>query len=629
MEPIITDNLKLCHCEIHKIEYISPKSHPKPNLISHRIISNISRALDNRSFKISEIHLFLGQLLAWCRYSLQEKVPEEICFFGPWVLEKNFQFNQDLITTPNKELVFADITNKIQAVSIIDILRVREFLLIAIKGNQLDFNQLAQTLFNYESPREALTGYIPQELADLCIELLNGHNGDELYCPFANSFKFAQAGLGHGFQVYTEIEDKQPMYAIANMLLDNKLELAFSDPIKNPGWLEKGQLKQFSFGCMLPRIGHRGIIVEDDIFDRFPEKSFFGEVLDIRHLLAQITKRCIVLVPNGLLFRTSAGEREFKANILRSGLLSAVISLPGGLLASTAISTSLLIFDKTTKNNEILFVNATSNKFYISSDNRNISPNRKMLTDTEYLKNIITQRQDSTYSKLININDCETQDFNLTVDRYVLSKDQLDLKTKLAVAQTKELCELAEIIRPQSLRLTMSSIKDEEPCDEFYEVSVSDVNEHGLIKQPSKKININAKMSNQFNEIKLQPNDILLTCKGNIGVVALVNVKPPQNWIASQSFIIIRPKIDKIDPILLFRYLRSPIGQSIIKSRAGGSSILLIQQRDIKSLSIILPSEKQAVKIKQNHQEMLNIQAQIESLQNRLDELNKSNWDSV
>lgn len=72
-------------------------------------------------------------------------------------------------------------------------------------------------------------------------------------------------------------------------------------------------------------------------------------------------KRGAIILPEGALFRGGI-EGDVRRNIIKSGFIEGVISLPSNLMYHTGIQTSLVIFNKTKKSKKIFFLD-TKEKF--------------------------------------------------------------------------------------------------------------------------------------------------------------------------------------------------------------------------------------------------------------------------
>lgn len=70
------------------------------------------------------------------------------------------------------------------------------------------------------------------------------------------------------------------------------------------------------------------------------------------------TGRMAIVLPHGVLFR-GAAEGIIRKAILEKNWLDAVIGLPANLFYSTSIPTTILVFTKNKKNNDILFIDAS------------------------------------------------------------------------------------------------------------------------------------------------------------------------------------------------------------------------------------------------------------------------------
>lgn len=75
--------------------------------------------------------------------------------------------------------------------------------------------------------------------------------------------------------------------------------------------------------------------------------------------------RFVTIVPQGILFRQTKALSTFRCNLIKQGMLKAVVSLPS-VYNSTSMNTTMLVFER--NNNDVLFVDASS---LISRERRN------------------------------------------------------------------------------------------------------------------------------------------------------------------------------------------------------------------------------------------------------------------
>lgn len=482
----------------------------------------------------------------------------------------------------------------------------------------LDYQQAIKASLEIEGKGSFL---IPNEILELMVQLAKVDSSSSVYCPFEANYGLAEKINLITPSVYTEGVITSPLPFLINILLDRSIQVRFSDPISNPGWKDASGLKVFDISVAIPPIGIR--YTEErykfDFYNRFPEKILYGDVLHIRHMLAQTSSRVIVAVSNGVLFRTSAGERQFKNDLLRNGLLEAVIALPSSLLPISGLSISILILNKQKRFDKIVFVDASSEHFFEKK-----SRTETVLKHVPEILDLIKVRENSQFSYLATLSECESNDYNLIAERYVFSGKEAQLQTLLNDNKSIELEELVDFLRVQSLK---DELVDEDiKC---YEIAVNDISDEPYIYKPKKSFFLSKKLFNKLENQRLQPYDILLAIKGSIGKVGLVGkAAKSENWFANQSFQVLRLENNKYikDPIVLYRYLCSPAGQAVIKSRATGAAVPMLQNSDIKSLPIIILPEKKQKEVIADHEKIVSIYQNIRQLQEEANDISNKWW---
>lgn len=291
----------------------------------------------------------------------------------------------------------------------------------------LDYQQAIKASLEIEGKGSFL---IPNEILELMVQLAKVDSSSSVYCPFEANYGLAEKINLITPSVYTEGVITSPLPFLINILLDRSIQVRFSDPISNPGWKDASGLKVFDISVAIPPIGIR--YTEErykfDFYNRFPEKILYGDVLHIRHMLAQTSSRVIVAVSNGVLFRTSAGERQFKNDLLRNGLLEAVIALPSSLLPISGLSISILILNKQKRFDKIVFVDASSEHFFEKK-----SRTETVLKHVPEILDLIKVRENSQFSYLATLSECESNDYNLIAERYVFSGKEAQLDRKSVV----------------------------------------------------------------------------------------------------------------------------------------------------------------------------------------------------
>lgn len=478
---------------------------------------------------------------------------------------------------------------------------------------------------------------VADELERLIVELLAPTLDSSIYCPFPGSVQLALTLSGVSKSVSFESSEGAvcQIVALLDLLHGDRIDISCSDPILDPKWVRQGELVQFDCSASVPPLGRRYRQDIVDPYHRFPPKCLFGEVLHLAHILAQTKQRAAILVPAGFLFRTTGTEHSFKEQLLRQGWLQAVIGLPGGILAPyTNVATALLLFDKTPavrkekdlRQQGVIFVDTAD--FVQPSTSRRI----KLSLKPEAIKEVaalVHQRQDGQHSRIVTIAEITEQDFNLAVDRYVLSQENKFVRQLLKVNKTIELEAITEIYRPQVI-----PDGGKEPFHTFKEITLTDIQASGLINSASKIVEVSTQNLGRVRKQQIQRGDILICVKGRVGTVGLVmpsdeaTLKQQELWIAGQSLAIVRLRDSSPikHPVVLFRYLASPLGQRLLKFFSQGLLVPMIQMAEVRKLPIVVPNDEQQQEIISKWDKALELHWKIADTKRQLEEINSTSW---
>lgn len=454
---------------------------------------------------------------------------------------------------------------------------------------------------------------IPDEFAHLGVSLL-GDKVESVYCPFTAGYEFAhklpQGSLAEG---ETPLRSDEFYAKVQNVLLDRNFRVACTDPIFTPTLIGDGGLKQFQSSIAMPPVGQKYTKSDiNDIWGRFPEKSLMADVYQLRHMLAHASDIVVGFVTNGFLYRSTAGEKLFKQDVLEKNWLKAVISLPSNLLSSTSIPLSIVVFDKQKTNNSILFIDASSKHFIDKS-----SRVRNKLTNIEQIQSIYNAFESSEFSKVCSIADIEAMDYNLSPSRYILTEEDMKLKQFLKQYSTVKLFELVEIVRPQAVKHSADAEA------EYIEHNLTSLNTIGQLEGNGKRVKVAAKDIAKVEKQKILEGDVLVSCRGSVGRVALVDDTIEDNLIASQAFAILRlkPYVDKLLSVALYQYLISEFGQQQLSGLVTGTTAQMLSAKDLSNIDIpVFSSEKLAelelvrLNVLEAHQKIIELQKDIEEI---------------
>ena len=140
----------------------------------------------------------------------------------------------------------------------------------------------------------------------------------------------------------------------------------------------------------------------------------FAFLLHGFHFLREDGTMAIIL-PHGVLFR-GGKEELIRKKLLNDGNIDAVIGLPANLFYSTGIPVCILVLKKCKKNDDVLFINASSNENFEKGKRQNTlrDANVKRIVETyQYRKDV------ERYSRCVSMCEIKDNDYNLNISRYV------------------------------------------------------------------------------------------------------------------------------------------------------------------------------------------------------------------
>ncbi len=205
--------------------------------------------------------------------------------------------------------------------------------------------------------------------------------------------------------------------------------------------------------------------------------------------------------------------------------------------------------------------------------------------------------------------------------RYLLTDEDKEIKNILNKRETVTLNSLVDFVRPLN-----SSPKNIKNGAEISEILISDINSIGEIKEGSKKVNVGEEFFSRSNLPFVKRNDLIISIKGTIGKIGIISTNL-ENTIPGTSLCILRVHDSSaINPEYLLQYLRSEICQRLISSSSQGSTIPFLSIKELKNLSIPIPSiaeQNTAKKISKRTKELF---ISLDEMQNELNQLTADGW---
>jgi hypothetical protein len=453
---------------------------------------------------------------------------------------------------------------------------LRRTIIDALQANR-PVDEIAEAIISLCAPHAWLSNESPAIL----IAALNVSEGAQVRCAFSYSMSAAWA-LSKNSSVDLDIEDASlaPVLAILANASGRSLRVHVNT-------IYSVARKEDGFGAaddalIFPPIGMRQRLEPSPL--NLPG-SFAGDQLGSEAFGALWgahlgKKRNIVVVGNGLLFRTSSKDAAFKQDLIHNHGLEAVLSLPRGTLPGSSVAMSALIFSGKERRNrsrpEIRFIDGSDPTAF----------------DTSALVSFLEEGSTHPLCADASFDQMAEAGFNLSVDRYVLDSETRRSREILGSQETATLSDLAEIRRPQALPRDSGK----EPTFEVREALLADIDD-GRLSLPAKLSELPRSAAPKIESAILKPGDILLSIKGTIGKAALVTEaaiaeSSPVPIVPGQSFVIVRLRKGSLirDPQVLVSYLRSPIAQSLLQGMAGGTTILNVAMGELKHMPVPIPS---------------------------------------
>lgn len=455
-------------------------------------------------------------------------------------------------------------------------------------------------------------------LCDLMVKLAKVKKTQSIYIPWETSGQLAARVTRTGANLWVESQNPSTCAQVLNLIGGTNWELQATDPLRAPKAINQGKLVQFDAAICVPPMGAKylGDICEGDLWGRFPEQTPVGNVLHIRHLLAQTQGLIVLAVPSSVLFGKGV-ERQLREDLVNRGQIRSVIALPGGLCGNTPIPINILVLDSKSRSQSIRFVNANHEAFKETSGKRRVE-----LKDSSALLQLVASEDASPFARNVTAEEIAHSDFSLEASRYVQDESAQRLSKTLKRYPLRKLGDFFEILRPRQHSTASEGA-------EVNEVLAQDIPAFGYIRSASKEALFDLQ-SPKADSYFIKTDDILMTFKGVVGKAGIAGDIPPpgQNgWVAGQSLVLLRSRFpDQYPPKALLIFLRSAIGQGLLNQAAVGASIPSIQLSTLKNIEIPVPPLQTMHAMVQAFDNEARIQAEIESLSLQQAELTKAFW---
>jgi type I restriction enzyme M protein len=457
---------------------------------------------------------------------------------------------------------------------------------------------------------------IPAELIKLMIQLADLDKGDEIYCPYDSLGKFALEIIKQGGHPYLEILGNIPIIYLLNILNEVDIQVSYSHPIYNPTDGESVGRKQHKLTiCISPTgVKYNQTFISQQ--SSLPLKSWIDhDFYALECLLAQTKNRAVILLNSTLLLSEKA--QQFRESLVERNIVETVISLPSGIIPYVIPQFSIVVFNKSKKNDNIRFVDGANDLFSVRENHQ------PKLVEWQSLYKV--SRSDADEIIVIDVSKKKVLEnkSNLDVAQYIYSSKEKKVQQLLSTKITKTLAEVANIVSPLSNTHIRNNSSNKIKAKE---ITIDQFPNYGYLFPPTKEVEtINYKQNKHF----LHPYDIVIVTKGSVGKVGIVSPNVPPigegGWVVNQSYFILRAR-QEISAISLYMYLISELGQTAISRLVSKATRPLIRLGQLKELPILLPTTQESQEIKKTFNRMVKINCLTSKLAEKQQELHKKHW---
>lgn len=303
--------------------------------------------------------------------------------------------------------------------------------------------------FSIESGKSKGQFYTPSEVSRIMAKVIGVENATSnkqtIYDPTCGSgslllkaAELAQTINQVNLSVYgQEFVTETAALARMNMWLhgSSTAEIKNGNTMATPEFLDKqGNLRTFDFCVANPPFSDKKWRnnlgnPSDDIYKRFvygtpPDKN--GDYAFLQHLVASIKDdgAGAIILPHGVLFRGNA-EEIIRKNLIKAGIIKAVIGLPANLFYGTGIPACIVVLDKKNKvdKRDIFMIDAS--KGFLKDGNKNRLREQDIHAIIDAFDGLLDKDK---FSRLVPYAEIEKNGFNLNIPRYIDSSLPVDIQ---------------------------------------------------------------------------------------------------------------------------------------------------------------------------------------------------------
>ncbi|WP_339017496.1 class I SAM-dependent DNA methyltransferase [Corynebacterium hesseae] len=297
--------------------------------------------------------------------------------------------------------------------------------------------------FATESGKSKGQFYTPAEVSRIMAQVLeipkDAPRSTTVYDPTCGSgsllIKVADAAP-NGLSIYGQEKDNAT-WALSrmNMILhgNETHDIRQGDTLSDPKFLKGEQLQTFDYFVANPpfsvKTWKNGFDKEYDRFEGFaepPEKN--GDYAFLLHMVKSLKSdgRGAVILPHGVLFRGNT-EAAIREELIRRGLIKAIIGLPANLFYGTGIPACIIVIDKKDAANRTgIFMIDASKGFEKDGPKNRLRPRDMRKVIDTYLASEEIER----YARMVPLSEISDakNNYNVNIPRYIDTSEPEDIQ---------------------------------------------------------------------------------------------------------------------------------------------------------------------------------------------------------
>ena len=400
------------------------------------------------------------------------------------------------------------------------------------------------------------------------------------------SHYFRDKGTKESIFNYYAVEQDDNEYEIAQLkallLKGNQAVVQKGDSLVAPVLVEGDKLQEFDCALSLPPMStNQRMRIKNDQYSRFTGlESQIGNYISpwhyVEHMLKTSRNKTIALLATGALFSIRPIDKKIRERLIEEDLIEGIIYLPNKVLNDIAINTCWVILNKHKSSHlkeKIMFIDLTESKEEITRRRCDIK-----VSSIQEAKLLYDNVKESDISFVVGKNWFREHSYQLDVLDAIKRERALD---EVAQIPMIELSSIAQIKRGVQIpKNKMEALKGNKAT--HYMISLGNIQDGEIILDETSKVEPEERWKQLY---ELEEGDILLTSKGNVMKIAMVD-KAIKNAIVTANLFCIRVNKDKYSPQVLKYYLESEKGMQFLDTLTRGTIIKSLASSDLEKLLV-------------------------------------------